>query len=833
MQTNLSPQLHLANIANVAYGYARALRQSGRQANVLCYDLTHVLSMPEWADGDFEIDIEDEWAPPLDHPLLADARPPEWYSRIRSKDFWVSQPDFGSPRIVDPRMVEALVQESKRYGPRWALTPEDIHAYVALTNALSTHFFGRHAVIFGYAYGAIPPLLSGMEPYVPVEIGTLRDTFNLDTPQGRLLALAYRTAPHTIITNADCLSCANALGMERFSYVPHPVDEDVFAPLPAEKRLELKRSLCTTPYLMVAPARQSWSVKSNDRYLRAFAELVHGGVEATLMISEWGPDVARAKRYCEELGIGNCVQWFKPVPEGRLARMFNAADLVLDQFGDFGTFGLIGPKALSCGTPCLLSFDPRLHEWCFSETPPAIGVSLEADIVQAMRRLLSDEPARTELGRRSREWVLKHHSKAVAVGKIDAILASLQEGQVAASTFAALRSRKLAAHAAAGAASGAAAGRTPPAAGPGCVQRLGRRFRQYLQRLKQIAGDIRRLRQDRCRLAQVEQSLAEVKSTADQLSGELQRAWTRLTEMERRGEAAPAAMDEMRRQSQAEVMGVLALMGQYRLEDRQLLTQTRTELLETVVRSRMAVHPLIEEAAAAAVPTPTDRLPVAEAFRRLEAAAPLNWQLFLDCLKRGTDSYRDLPPGSCSTEAHPQALLFKAFLRPYLRGWVLDVGCGPQAVPFYLTGYPCDRICGVDPISQPEDHPFRFVPGVGEFLPFDDGVFDVVISGTTLDHYYLLDRGLESAFRVLKPGGHLVAWITEFKGSPAYDPYRVAMKAAYDEEHLYHIDREWFLPLMKSIGFNAVEVLHFELPFNYLFMSFEKPANGAAPASAP
>lgn len=824
MQTNLTRHLHLANIANVAYGYARALRQSGREANVLCYDLTHVLSMPEWADGDFEIDIEDEWAPPLDHLLLKDVRPPKWYSRIQSKDYWVTNPDFNSPRIVTEKMIAALVQESKRYGPRWTLTPEDIHAYAPLTNALSANFFCKHDVIFGYAYGAIPPLLSGIEPYIPVEIGTLRDTCNQDTPQSRLLALAYRTAPHTIITNADCLSCAKALGMERFSYVPHPVDEDVFFPMPAEKRLEVKRSLCSTQYLMVAPARQSWSVKSNDRYLRSFAELVRGGTDVTLMISEWGPDVARAKRYSEELGIGKNIKWFKPVPEVRLAKMFNAADLVLDQFGTFGTFGLIGPKTLACGTPCLLSFDPRLHEWCFSETPPAIAVSNETEILQAMRYYLNDDQARIELGLRSREWVLRHHSKSVAVSKIDIIVASLNNGQIAASTFTLMRNKKLSQGIATGSKPGIDTQRQPLVARPTSVQRFFRRLRHYTKRLKQIAIDISYLQQIRYRLSQFDQSFAELKAITDQLSDEFQRIWTRFSETERKMEHESTAKTEMRNQFQEAVLGAFDLMGRNRLEDRQLIAQIRSELLENMVRSRLAAPRRSEDVAAETVPKPNALLPVAEAFRKMKEAAPLNWQLFLSCLNRGTESYKNLPPGSCSTESHPQALLFKSFLRPYLRGYLLDIGCGPQSVPYYLLDYPYPLISGIDPISQPEDHPFLFVPGVGEFLPFDNGVFDVVISGTTLDHFYLLDRGLESAFRVLRPGGHFVAWITEFRGAPKYDPYQAAMESSYDEEHLYHIDRAWFLPMMKEIGFRELEVIHFELPFNYLFMSFEKPA---------
>ena len=46
---------------------------------------------------------------------------------------------------------------------------------------------------------------------------------------------------------------------------------------------------------------------------------------------------------------------------------------------------------------------------------------------------------------------------------------------------------------------------------------------------------------------------------------------------------------------------------------------------------------------------------------------------------------------------------------------------------------------------------------------------------------------------------------------------------SYDSEHMYHIDRAWFLPMMSEIGFETAEVILFPLPFKYLFMSFRKP----------
>jgi SAM-dependent methyltransferase len=209
-------------------------------------------------------------------------------------------------------------------------------------------------------------------------------------------------------------------------------------------------------------------------------------------------------------------------------------------------------------------------------------------------------------------------------------------------------------------------------------------------------------------------------------------------------------------------------------------------------------------------------------MQRLQQAAPLNFDAYVRCVNVGTASYEGLPPQSCSTEQHPQSRLFRAFARPYMAGHILDVGCGPQAVPSYLLDIPLGQISGIDPISTQDQHPFQFVSGVGEYLPFDNDSFDTIVSGTTLDHYYLLDLGLKEAFRVLRPGGHFLAWITEFAGAPAYDPYTATIEP-YDSEHMFHVDRAWFIPLMKEHGFSEVETVHFKLPFNYLFMAFSKP----------
>ncbi len=54
--------LHIGNIANNAYNNAKFQRRVGIQADVLCYDYSHVMAQPEWEDAEFEEEV-DEYYP--------------------------------------------------------------------------------------------------------------------------------------------------------------------------------------------------------------------------------------------------------------------------------------------------------------------------------------------------------------------------------------------------------------------------------------------------------------------------------------------------------------------------------------------------------------------------------------------------------------------------------------------------------------------------------------------------------------------------------------------------------------------------------------------------
>lgn len=212
-----------------------------------------------------------------------------------------------------------------------------------------------------------------------------------------------------------------------------------------------------------------------------------------------------------------------------------------------------------------------------------------------------------------------------------------------------------------------------------------------------------------------------------------------------------------------------------------------------------------------------------ESLGELEKMAPGAFKLWYPLLSAGEEQYRDDPDLNCSVEGNKYAPLFFQFIRPYLRGWVLDAGCGPQVLPSYLQGYPTRLICGVDPLVPEEPHGFRFHRGFVEFLPWADGSFRTVVAAGSLDHVLLLDRAVRELHRVVRKDGQLLVWAAFVKGSSPYDPYRSGMQPV-DRFHMFHFDRGWFEDLLCAY-FDIEEAFRFVPPETSAFYCF-RPKQG-------
>jgi glycosyltransferase involved in cell wall biosynthesis len=413
--------LHLGNVAQNGYNNAKLLRRLGVTTFAVC-DESQALAQPEWEDAPLPPDTDalatwtpelavDGWTRPdwVIAPHAPPRRPRGWYRAAYSTALATALPRL----VALHRSLEADYRALRSVlGSDLSLRDVVAGFRAAWMHSLLLgdlgSLFRRFDLVQAYATHATLPLVAApRRAFVAYEHGTLRDLPFEDSWRGRLLSLAYRRAAKVIITNADVLASAKRLGLENFTFIPHPVDETKY--MPGTSRMGEELHANGAGPVLLAPARQDWREKRNDVMVRGLAELVRGGhPRSLLLLGDWGADAPRTRELVRELGLEPNVQWIRPVPKLHLIDLYRAADVVLDQF-TFGTFGGIAPEAMACERPVVMAFDESLHDWCFPERPPIVDARDERTVAEALRRLAGDSSERERLGRAGRAWVERNH----------------------------------------------------------------------------------------------------------------------------------------------------------------------------------------------------------------------------------------------------------------------------------------------------------------------------------------------------------------------------------------------------------------------------------------
>lgn len=144
------------------------------------------------------------------------------------------------------------------------------------------------------------------------------------------------------------------------------------------------------------------------------------------------------------------------------------------------------------------------------------------------------------------------------------------------------------------------------------------------------------------------------------------------------------------------------------------------------------------------------------------------WQSF-DRLAPSYDEWYASPLGRFVDKVERKALF--NLLQPEPGELTLDVGCGTGRYVELLSKRGV-RAIGLEPSSpmlvvakERWGGTASYVRAVAEQLPFRDGVFDAVLSVTTLEFVANVRAALSEAARVLKPGGRLVIGVLNSEGS--------------------------------------------------------------------
>ena len=463
--------LHIGNIANNAYNIANGLRRyTSIEADVFTHGYKHYISQPEWEDADIDsIQFSETRPPDWTKVDLNEFMRPNWYhedfdlslkrhmsslqerdhlrkligneqavcelvrlidsteqSGVSSEDmFWTlralykGDTAFWPKTVVQSEWAQYLVDEFNR------LLREKLSSISKPSIETCFERSWQLKQLFSYydiiqAYGVWEPMypliLTPGIPRVNFEHGSMREHPFAGDDVGNLLALSYHKSEWNIITNGDAIHAARRLGLEKFSFVPHPVDDQKFRPSVTGLRNSLLKEYDCT-HILLNPSRQHWGLKGNDRLLKALAGVVKKtAFKPVLLLARWGQEINRTEKLIDSLGLDKFVTWIPPLPKRRLAEYINASDIVLDQFV-LGCFGTTTPEGLACAKPVLVSYDYELHEWCFPEAPPVLHCSDPDEIEGQLTYLLCNPQKALEIGKASQVWFEKYHSLKTVIQK--------------------------------------------------------------------------------------------------------------------------------------------------------------------------------------------------------------------------------------------------------------------------------------------------------------------------------------------------------------------------------------------------------------------------------
>lgn len=181
-----------------------------------------------------------------------------------------------------------------------------------------------------------------------------------------------------------------------------------------------------------------------------------------------------------------------------------------------------------------------------------------------------------------------------------------------------------------------------------------------------------------------------------------------------------------------------------------------------------------------------------------------------------------------SSEVHrqgPDLDQIEAELRAMVPGRVLDLGCGGGHVTYRAAPLAREVVaCDVTPDMLDAVRRTAVERGLdnvtvhtapAERLPFEDGVFDVVVARYTTHHWHDRDAGLREARRVLKVGGRAIFIDVTSPTSALLDSWLQALELLRDISHVRNYQVSEWIGALEAAGFSVDGITRRRLPLRF------------------
>jgi len=239
--------------------------------------------------------------------------------------------------------------------------------------------------------------------------------------RGVLLRRAYKKAKVILFFQPDHYPLFEKLKLSNDIFLPPLWDTSFF------KSQKIINPEYEDKLVVFHPANLEWRLKGNDILVKGFAEFIKENPNSVLIIVDRGVDSERTHQLVNSLGIQDKIQFIKgPLNATQLLQYYNMSDVIADQF-ILGSLGSITWEVFSCAKPLLAFINETQYERLYGELPPVVNAPTSQKISEKLK-YLADKKTRTEIGRKSHNWLTKYHDPQIFSQKIKIIYDSIIKG---------------------------------------------------------------------------------------------------------------------------------------------------------------------------------------------------------------------------------------------------------------------------------------------------------------------------------------------------------------------------------------------------------------------
>lgn len=236
------------------------------------------------------------------------------------------------------------------------------------------------------------------------------------------LRVLRRWARRILVLNPQMFEEAAEAGFlpSQLQWMPNPVDTNVFAPLSAEDRNQLRQQLGLAGNPVVLFVGRLAAEKELPTLIRAFAEL-RRKTKATLILLGDGPLRSVLEDLAQSEGLGSNVR-FTGAADSATVRSYLQASDVFALLSSLEGLPVALLEAMSAGLPAVVS-DISANRQLIDHERNGLVTKLGdiAAVTAAFHRLISDHELRQQLGRQARLRVVSSFSTEIVAASYEAM----------------------------------------------------------------------------------------------------------------------------------------------------------------------------------------------------------------------------------------------------------------------------------------------------------------------------------------------------------------------------------------------------------------------------